>query len=235
MKRIFILLFLLTSFIGLNAQNIQLHYDLGSALYNNDLKDRPVVTTTVEMFKPDSWGSTYFFVDMDYTSKGIASAYWEIARELKFWQPPFSIHVEYNGGLNNMASFQNAYLGGLTYTYNNNSFTKGFSLSAMYKYIQKLESPNNFQLTGTWYLHFGKNGVCTFSGFADFWREKGNNPHGDFIFLSEPQFWLNLNKLPKVNDKFKLSVGTEVELSNNFSFRNGFYAIPTLAIKWSFD
>ena len=139
MKRIFILLFLLTSFIGLNAQNIQLHYDLGSALYNNDLKDRPVVTTTVEMFKPDSWGSTYFFVDMDYTSKGIASAYWEIARELKFWQPPFSIHVEYNGGLNNMASFQNAYLGGLTYTYNNSSFTKGFSLSAMYKYIQKLE------------------------------------------------------------------------------------------------
>ncbi|MDD6952434.1 MAG: DUF5020 family protein, partial [Parabacteroides sp.] len=43
------------------------------------------------------------------------------------------------------------------------------------------------------------------------------------------------NRFEKIDDKFKLSVGTEVELSHNFSFRNGFYAIPTLAIKWSFD
>ena len=35
------------------AQNIQLHYDLGRALYKS-LDERPWVTTTVEMFKQTS-------------------------------------------------------------------------------------------------------------------------------------------------------------------------------------
>ena len=215
------------------AQNVQLHYDFGGALYDKDLDGRPALTSTVEMFKPDKWGSTYFFIDMDYTSKGIAAGYWEIARELRFWQSPFSAHVEYNGGVFTGGSINNAYLGGATYTYNSKDFTKGFTLTAMYKYIQKHTTPNNFQLTATWYIHFAKNGLCTFIGFADWWREK--NAHGNFIFLSEPQFWVNLNKLKGVDDKFKLSVGSEVELSHNFSNRNGFYAIPTLALKWTFD
>ena len=131
-----------------------------------------------------------------------------------------------------------AYLGGATYTWNNPDFTKGFTLTAMYKYIQKHREPNNFQLTGTWYVHFVKNGLCTFSGFADWWRERtdyADGSHRNFIFLAEPQFWVNLNKLKHVDDKFKLSVGSEVELSQNFGARKGFYAIPTLAIKWSFD
>ena len=108
----------------------------------------------------------------------------------------------------------------------------------MYKYIQKHREPNNFQLTGTWYVHFVKNGLCTFSGFADWWRERtdyADGSHRNFIFLAEPQFWVNLNKLKHVDDKFKLSVGSEEELSQNFGARKGFYAIPTLAIKWSFD
>jgi Domain of unknown function (DUF5020) len=233
MKKFYLLTVLLLAVCSVKAQNVQLHYDFGGALYDKNLDGRPVLTSTVEMFKPDKWGSTYFFVDMDYTSKGVASAYWEIARELRFWKPPFSAHIEYNGGVFAGGSINNAYLAGPTYTYNNKDFSKGFSLTAMYKYIQKHPSPNNFQLTGTWYIHFAKDGLCTFSGFADWWREK--NAYGNFIFLSEPQFWVNLNKLKGVDDAFKLSVGSEVELSNNFGGRDGFYAIPTLAIKWSFD
>lgn len=129
-----------------------------------------------------------FLVDMDYTSKGVAAGYWEIARELRFWQPPFSIHVEYNGGASNSFSYNNAYLGGATYTWNNPDFTKGFTLTAMYKYIQKHREPNNFQLTGTWYVHFVKNGLCTFSGFADWWRERtdyADGSHRNFIFLAD--------------------------------------------------
>lgn len=57
------------------AQNIQLHYDLG----------RNSLTSTVEMFRPDDWGSTFFFVDFDYHWKA-SGAYWEISRELCFWQ-----------------------------------------------------------------------------------------------------------------------------------------------------
>ena len=100
MKKLFLFAFILLSVCAgkVMAQNIQLHYDLGRALYKS-LDERPWVTTTVEMFKADKWGSTYFFVDMDYTDKGVASAYWEISRELKFWKAPISAHVEYNGGL----------------------------------------------------------------------------------------------------------------------------------------
>jgi hypothetical protein len=49
---------------------------------------------------------------------------------------------------------------------------------------------------------------------------------------------LNLNKLRKM-DGVNLSLGTEVEVSNNFVFDNKgqnhkFYVIPTLAAKWTF-
>mgnify|MGYP003776035289 CR=1 FL=1 len=233
MRKLVLLAAALLTIVCGKAQNVQLHYDFGHALYDKDLHERPQLTSTVEMFKADKWGSTYFFVDMDYTSKGVAAGYWEISRELRFWRPPFSLHVEYNGGSSNQFSYNNAYLSGVTYTYNSKDFSRGFTLTAMYKYIQKHKSPNNFQITGTWYINLFNNGLVTLSGFADWWREKTD--YGKFIFLSEPQYWLNLNKLKCVDDDFKLSVGGEVELSNNFGGRDGFYAIPTLAIKWAFN
>mgnify|MGYP000087749724 CR=1 FL=1 len=233
MKKIFLICLFISAMLQVKAQNIQLHYDFGRHIYSEfDETSRPVLTGTIEMFKGDKWGSTYFFVDFDYTQKGLTSAYTEISRELKFWDGPFSAHLEYNGGLSNVISFENAYLAGATYTYNNSDFTRGFTLSAMYKYIQKHQAPNNFQITGTWYLHCF-DGKFTCSGFADLWREK--NPNGYFIFISEPQFWLNLNKFKAFDDKFNLSVGSEIELSHDFSFRDGFYVIPTLALKWTFD
>ena len=42
-----------------NAQNIQVLYDI----------NRACVTSTVEMFRPDDFGSTYFFVDMDASQR----------------------------------------------------------------------------------------------------------------------------------------------------------------------
>lgn len=212
---------------ALQAQNVQVHYDFGRAT-NDKLGSRPLWTTTVEMFKPDKWGSTFFFVDMDYKSDGVASAYWEISRELKFWKGPISAHLEYNGGL---PFVKNAYLAGPTYSYNNAQFTRGFTLSALYKYIRKANEPNNFQLTATWYLHFA-DGKCSFMGFADWWREP--SAVGDFVFLSEPQFWVNLNRFKGVDEKFNLSLGSEVEVSYDFAGRDGLFVIPTLAMKWSF-
>lgn len=229
MKRIAIALLLFACGLTLNAQNIQMHYDFGHSLYN-ELDARPKLTTTVEMFKPDKWGSTFFFVDMDYTSEGVAAAYWEIARELSFWESPLSAHVEYNGGLNYI---NNAYLLGATYTYNNADFSKGFTFTPMYKYIQKNSKPNSFQLTGTWYWHFAER-KFSFNGFVDFWREKNLLTDTEYVFLTEPQFWVNLNKFDFADDDFNLSVGTEVEISNNFAGRDGFYCLPTLAVKWTF-
>jgi hypothetical protein len=242
MKKYLLLILLLVGGMAAKAQNIQIHYDFGSALYENDLAGKPKLTTTVEMFKADKWGSTYFFVDMDYNlgegtaKKGISCAYWEISRELRFWEGPLSAHVEYNGGVTNAYSLENCYLVGPTYTHNSADFSRGFTFSAMYKYIQHCAifngRPNNFQLTGTWYLNFA-GGKGTFTGFADWWKQ--DNAHGKFIFLSEPQIWLNLNKFKHVDDAFKLSIGSEWELSDNFSGRDGFYCCPTLAVKWTFN
>ena len=110
------------------AQNVQLFYDAG----------RGCATSTVEMFRPDAGGSTFFFIDFDYTPKA-TGAYWEISRELNFWQDSkvnwLSVHLEYNGGLSVGTAFNNSFLGGLTYSGHSKDFTKTWSISAMYKAI----------------------------------------------------------------------------------------------------
>ena len=214
------------------AQNIQMHYDFGRQLYDENAT-RPEFTTTVEMFRADKWGSTFFFVDMDYANNEVSSAYWEIARELKFWQAPVSLHLEYNGGLNYI---KDAYLVGATYGWNAKDFSKGWTFTPSYKYICDNSDPHNFQLTATWYLNM-LDGKLSFTGFADFWREKHMDGEGnahDYTFIAEPQLWLNFNRFKWADKDFNLSVGTEVELSNNFALFDGFYAIPTLAVKWEF-
>ena len=212
------------------AQNIQLFYDLG----------RNCMTSTVEMFRPDGGGSTFFFVDFDYKPEAYG-AYWEIARELNFWQDSkmgwLSIHLEYNGGLSNTTSFNNAFLGGLTYSGHSKDYTKTWSLSAMYKLIPGTIDANgksqihNFQITGVWGIEFAK-GWCTFSGFADFWRETRSWQNTEYIFMTEPQFWVNLNRI-KGAEKMNLSIGGEVELSTNFVDK-GFHVMPALGAKWTF-
>ncbi len=245
MKKTFLFIVAVLAIVAtVQAQNIQFHYDFGRQLYSDldgDAADRAQMTTTVEMFRPDKWGSTYFFVDMDYNRK-VVGAYWEISREFNFWQDSkvnwLSIHVEFDGGLNSkVSSFNNAWLVGPTYSGHSKDYTKTWSLSLMYKYIPRTvdfenkKQEQNFQITGVWGIQFAK-GWCTFSGFVDFWREHRPWLNTEYIFLSEPQFWVNLNKIKGWND-INLSFGGEVELSNNFVGK-GFYAIPTLAAKWTF-
>ena len=216
---------------GAQAQNIQVLYDT----------DRGCVTSTVEMFRPDAYGSTYFFVDIDASPK-VSGAYWEISRELNFWQDTelswLSAHLEYNGGLNSTAGmFNNSWLVGATYSGHSKDFSKTWSLSAMYKAIPGTVDVlgncqmHNFQITGVWGIRFA-NGWCDFSGFFDFWREHRPWQETSFIFLSEPQFWVNLNKI-KGWEKINLSVGGEVELSVNF-YKKGFAALPAVGAKWTF-
>ena len=235
MKKLAAILFLATMFIAMpsktSAQNIQLHHDI----------DRNATTTTVEMFRPDAAGSTFFFIDLDYSPK-VSGAYWEISREFCFWKESklnwLSVHAEFNGGMNSEAgSFNNAWLGGLTYSGHSSDWSKTWSLSAMYKYIpgtvdtKGKRQVHNFQITGVWNLDFFDHWI-SFNGFADFWREHRAWQDTEFIFLAEPQLWVNLNKF-KGWEKIGLSLGTEVEISHNF-VEKGFEAMPTLAAKWTF-
>lgn len=73
MKRILLLIMLLAALYS-STQNLQVHYDMG--------KGRGFVTTTIDMFKSDKLGNTFFFIDMNYNSgdtEGISLAYWEIS------------------------------------------------------------------------------------------------------------------------------------------------------------
>lgn len=224
-KLLYLSIFLLP-LSSLISQNLRVHYDFGDG--------RKYITTTLEQFKPDSYGSTFFFVDFNHSKKGASEAYWEIARDLKFWDFPIAAHFEYNGGLNSAIQFNNCYLVGVSYSWNATDFSKGFTIQAMYKNIERNQEPHNFQLTGVWYLHLF-DGKFTFSGFADFWREKHNvskdnfqnhSKKSNFVFLSEPQIWFNINKT--------FSVGSEIELSNDFAGMYGFKVNPTVAIKYNF-
>ena len=220
-------LFTLSSF----AQNLQVHYDFG--------ENRKMVTTTLEMFRPDKMGSTFFFVDFDYSSdardvdNGISLGYWEIARSFKWNESQkFEPRIEFNSGSAYFGPINNAWLIGGQYTFNNADFSKVLTIQANLKYIKDgkinddytTENLLGFQLTAVWGLHFWERKV-SFLGFADFWREDTYFGDKKYRFLTEPQIWYNANET--------FSFGSEIEMSSNF-VEDGFKINPTLAVKWTF-
>ena len=218
--------------------NFQMHYDFAETLYGHELSNRPHLTATIENFKADKWGSTYFFADFDFGDNTMKSTYAELSRELRFWKLPIALHIEYNGGLSGAGSYNDAYLAGAAWNWANKDFSKTFSLQVLYKYLarQTVGTKHSWQVTTVWGIHFAE-GLCTFSGYADLWHD--NSVKGNLVLSSEPQFWFNLNALENVPDDFKLSLGTELELSKNLVWsaegqNDRFYAIPTLAVKWTF-
>lgn len=221
------------------AQNLQVHYDFGKNLYSNAQADRASVTLTFEQFAPDKLGSWFYFIDLDIKDKGMSGAYTEISREFTLIKKlPFAAHIEYNGGINLAGSFQNAALAGIVYNGNTKDYSKTWSAQILYK--QYFGNGRNkpiscVQFTGVWGMNLLQNKL-TFSGFVDIWN--GYIPEWDaqgqkrgWILLAEPQLWYNWNK--------RFSIGTEVEISNNFIYRtnnntNTFFINPTLAIKYNF-
>ncbi|MBR6820469.1 MAG: DUF5020 family protein [Bacteroidaceae bacterium] len=276
MKKLFLLAAAAISMTASAQVNIQLHYDFGRQLYPNAESNRGQVTTTVEMFKADRLGSTYFFVDMDYSGNnrrinpvdgstiddgvnGNIGAYWEVSRDFTFYKVKrndkhsFSAHIEYDGGLSQVAgAFQQAMLVGPAWSWHNADFKKTFTLQVMYKQyfnstdaagVRAHDAHPSFQITPIWNITFA-NDLCTFSGFADLWYGWTSNfEANDFggldqkkglVFLTEPQFWFHVVNKGKTSNR--LSVGTEIEISNNFVYAadlsQTFFVNPTIALKW---
>lgn len=247
MKRTKLFLLMLGLFAMLHARaqvNMQLFYDFGT--------DRKFATLTLEMFKADKWGNTYFFVDHDFNyddhvaGENLApgGSYLEIARCLNFWQKtklaPLSVQVEYNGGITKSYPINNAWLVGLDYFLHDKSFDNTLNFKALYKSIRQKHSAVPLQLTAVWTCKdlFGLKGV-TFCGFADFWWEDhlcdyqadGSATLKKTIFTTEPQLWYNIGRLFSCEN---LNIGTEVELSQNFGSTAGFKCRPCLGAKWVF-
>lgn len=235
-SKFYVLVFLMLAAFGSQAQNLQIQYDFGET--------RKQVTTTFEMFKVDDYGSTFTFIDFEMTGNNAPGlAYWEIARSFKVSDklPGFEVRAEYNGGLsynifNDGTGFAigHAYLAGVQKTWASSDFSKIFTLQANYKFIQgnaftaQTDNQHTFQITGVWVLNFFNNKL-TLTGFADFWKEDvfvfDDNNMREFVFLTEPQIWYNINK--------SFSVGGEVEMSQNFGTNAGFMVNPTLGVKWN--
>lgn len=245
-------MFALMAYMTASAQfNLQLHYDLGSKLYDVESM-RQDVTITAEYFHADKLGSTYLFVDLDQNGKGMGGtigAYAEIGRDFTFTKfqntnSSITAHVEYDGGLSNGGNvFQPAALIGPAYQWHSNDFSKTFTLQVLYKQFfkhQGCDAVTSFQITPVWGITFAQ-GLCTFSGFADLWygyipKFDNNTQKKGLVFLSEPQFWFNVIGKNRQNEK--LSIGTEMEISNNFIFADDlnkhFFINPTLALKYTF-
>ena len=210
------------------------------------------MTLTLEMFKADKWGNTYFFVDHDFnyddhvegSNLAPGGSYLEIARCINLWQESalknFSLQVEYNGGITRSYPINNAWLFGVDYFLHDKTYRNTLNLKALYKTIRKRNSSIPMQLTAVWTCKdlFGLTGL-TFNGFADFWwethqcdfKEDGSSDTRHTVFITEPQLWYNVGRHFGVDN---LNVGTEIELTQNFGSTGGFKCRPCLGVKWDF-
>lgn len=227
MKKFYVLFLIFLSY-NLFGQNLQLHYDFG--------ENRHFFTSTLEMFKPDDYGATFWFVDIDYDSptNTASMAYWEIAR---YFTLPFfcnnralnqlSATIQYNDGLCSSFSFGNVWLGGFSLPVD----LKIITLNTDILYRKAESQQGNFQLTFVWFKSFC-NDKLIFTGFLDIWGQDNFDGDGDgneaqIVWLTEPQLWLNISE--------HLAVGGEVEISRNFiAGGSDLQIMPTLGMKWEF-
>ena len=206
MKKTFTILALMV-FMGLGfaakAQNIQVMYDFG--------EERQYITTTLEMYKADKWGGTFFFVDIYHDGKnnhnneipglnnyGPMGTYLEIERALNFWQNTklknLSAHVEYAGGLGVVPggfgyNINNAWMLGAEYLFHSEDYRNTLTVAVLYKNISHTKQSVPMQFSLVWGMQdlFNVKGL-RFNGFADFWWQENtwNTPNwkpGD----TEPQ------------------------------------------------
>ena len=175
MKRLFttFIITLCTLSIFAVDADIQVFYDFGSlgTACANQRSHR--VTTTVELFHPDAWGSTFFFFDMDYSINKSSDnpqdpknapfgTYWEITRSFNFWQntkaKDLSVHLEYNGGLGIYGGkvvqggygINHAVLVGPEYFLHTEDFKNTFTLQLLFKYIADEYNMRQYKSDGQW-------------------------------------------------------------------------------------
>ena len=223
MKKL-ILLILLSLPTLVFSQNLQFHYDFGKANNSVDEIRREYLTTTLDYFKPDKLGSTFFFVDIDFDKSGggASLAYFEISRKFTLDKKSgIAFQIEYNDGTPDYIN--SAWLSGISYPIKIGKVTINASL--LYKAISGASSPDG-QLTLVWNQQIFKNKIL-FKGFIDIWTQDDADNGKNIVLLSEPQFWYILS------DHF--SFGSEIEISKNlFTFDGDVEIMPTIALKWIF-
>jgi len=221
----------------LSAQNLQLHYDFGN--------ERKFYTATLEMFRPDTMGSTFWFVDLDFNFPGnprsMSAAYWEISRDFYIpWIQDVAFlqgtgfHLEYNDGFTafedssqfmSAASYNSVFLAGFSYPVTIGKVS--LSTQLLCRMPRGMDTPD-FQFTVVWFQPLFRNRVL-FTGFMDLWSQDKVSFTDDkeLVFQTEPQLWFLVTR--------KIGLGGEAEISRNFPVGpNAWQICPTLAFRWEF-
>lgn len=211
-----LLLFVTASF----GQNLQVHYDFA--------QDRRYFTSTLEMFRPDDKGATFWFVDFDYDQPGNRSAslgYWEFARYINLpFKEGLTATVQFNDGVAAWGSLGHVWLAGLTYPIDLKFTT--LSTEFLYRYAYGSSAPDG-QLTIV-FFHPLLNGKAHLTGYVDIWTQDMLDQGGkEIIVFSQPQLWYSISP--------KLYIGGEARISKNFLPEGGWKVYGTVGFKWDME
>lgn len=225
MKKIWLLCIFLISG-AVHAQNLQLHYDFRQS--DNPVLDRGYPTATLEMFQPDDFGATFWFVDMDFDTpdNGMNLAYWELARYFSLGEETgLSLTLQFNDGVTTTGSLPRAWLAGISYLFNIGDWSLPVDL--LYRHAQGSQGAD-FQLTMVWDKTIWDDRI-QLVGYIDLWTQDPlvrKNREKEVAVQAEPQIWY---RLPA-----GLSIGGEIEISRYFLPVEHWQAYPTLGVKWQF-
>lgn len=222
-----------TASAQVNKTDIQLHYNFGKHLYKEDLGNQTPVISTLQHYSEDRWGTNFVLMDMSISCKGMDRMQTMMFRDLKFWDAPIALHVGYQGGLTNQASFNNALVSGIDYVFKHRKYDFRLNTIVGYRHDFKHEKPNNIQVTSlldwtSW------NRLWTISNLLTVRSANLGTDMSSLVFFMRPQFWLNINQFVGMPDALNLSVGTEVRLLYDKATSDKFYALPSVAMKWTF-
>lgn len=224
------------------AQEVQFQYDF----HRSKVAEKPYLTTTLTQTAFDKWGSTFYFVDFDFTESPDKVVYGEVQRALNFWQntalKDMYVLVEYNGGI--LPAFNGvisqAFLTGIGYSFHDETFRNFLQLQVLYRHFfgNTFGNPHQdvpIQLTAVYTCRdlFNVKGLL-FSGFADFWWQDGfvDGKETSVVFSAEPQLWYNVGRFVGVDN---FHIGGELEVSYNaYSSTQHFTAWPAAGVRWTF-
>ncbi len=220
MKRIRLLLFWIVLISAGYSQNLQIHYDFGQG--------RHYYTTTLEMYKPDRFGSTFWFADFDYDAPGnhsLSLAYWEIARYISIpGQDKWLATIQFNDGTAPWGNLGQVWLAGCRFLLpvRKTVIPVDFLLRSM----DGSGFPDG-QITLVWQLPFGSD-RWNFTGFLDVWtQDHWGSDEKMIVVLTEPQIWVRVWE--------QLSMGGELEISYHFLQTEKVEWMPTIGLRWDFE
>ncbi len=204
--------------LPVKGQNLQLHYDLGEG--------REYLTSTLEMFKTDSGGTTFFFVDFDYNAAKTGSAslaYWEFIRYFRVPSlPGLSWTVQFNDGVAPWGPIGDVWLAGVSFPLNLGVVTVATDL--LYRRA-RFSDGKDLQLTMVWFQPLW-GGKVTLTGYIDVRSDRPAGSDREIVVMGEPQVWYQVRP--------ELALGGELEISYNFLPDPGWQVKPTVAVKWRF-